>query len=55
MGVLVLLAACDKGPGPLGVSKEDGSSGHYGGPCNPDGSCDKGLVCDHHVCVEAGD
>jgi len=54
--VLVLGAGCDSDtPDPLTVSVEDGTPGHYGGPCNPDGSCGEGLVCEHHVCKESGD
>ena len=46
-------AACESdGPDPLSVSVEDGTTGHYGGPCNPDGSCGEGLTCEHHVCKE---
>lgn len=55
LGALALLGACNQGPSPLSVSEKDGTAGHYGGECNPDGSCDKGLVCQHHVCKEAGD
>lgn len=55
--VLVLVAGCDEGstPDPLTVSVEDGTQGHYGGPCSPDGSCGPGLVCEHHVCKESPD
>lgn len=53
---VVVGAGCDsKTPDPLSVSVEDGTQGNYGGPCNPDGSCGEGLVCEHHVCKEAGD
>lgn len=49
----LLAGGCDGGnPDPLSVSVEDGTAGHYGGPCNPDGSCGPGLVCEHHVCKE---
>lgn len=51
-----LVIGCDSNtPDPLDVSVEDGTQGHYGGPCNPDGSCGPGLVCEHHVCKEASD
>lgn len=54
--VLALGAGCDSNtPDPLTVSVEDGTQGHYGGPCNPDGTCGDGLVCEHHVCKESGD
>jgi len=53
---VLLLAGCpDGGTDPLTVDVQDGSQGHYGGPCNPDGSCGAGLECQHHVCVDAGD
>ena len=51
--VALMGAGCESdGPDPLAVSVEDGTSGHYGGPCNPDGSCGEGLICEHHVCKE---
>ncbi len=56
VAAFVVLAGCDSNtPGPLSVSVEDGTPGHYGGPCNPDGTCASGLVCEHHVCKGAGD
>jgi len=56
VGLLALLGACDSGGAdPLTVSVEDGTPGHYGGPCSPDGNCGDGLACRHHVCVEVGD
>lgn len=57
LAALVLFAAaCDSStPDPLSVDVEDGTPGHYGGPCNADGTCGPGLVCEHHVCKEASD
>lgn len=53
---LALLGGCESGaPDPLSVSVEDGTQGNYGGPCNPDGTCAEGLVCEHHVCKETTD
>ena len=54
--LVVVVAACDSStPDPLSVDVEDGTPGHYGGPCNEDGTCGPGLVCEHHVCKEAPD
>lgn len=53
--VVAALAGCDSTtPSPLAVDVDDGTPGHYGGPCNPDGTCATGLICEHHVCKEPG-